>query len=288
MSPAKSSWIVDVSEADFEKVVLQQSHERPVVVDFWAAWCQPCRMLGPILERLANERAGAFVLAKVDVDRSQQLAAEFGIEGIPAVKAIRDGKVALEFVGLLPEPQLRDFIDRICPSEADKLAQQAKDLEAKNAAKAEQLYRQALGIDLLHEPGRVGLARILLERDLDSEAEKLLDQRDFVTDEAQEATRLFELIDLRRQGRSLGEVEAIRKRVAAEPKNAQLQYELGYALAVQGKYQEALVELLAAATADRKLAAGPVRELMVKIFKIIGVRSNLADEYRDKLSKLLY
>lgn len=288
MSPAKSSWIVDVSEADFEKVVLQQSHERPVVVDFWAAWCQPCRMLGPILERLANERAGAFVLAKVDVDRSQQLAAEFGIEGIPAVKAIRDGKVALEFVGLLPEPQLRDFIDRICPSEADKLAQQAKDLEAKNAAKAEQLYRQALGIDSLHEPGRVGLARILLERNLDSEAEKLLDQRDFVTDEAQEATRLFELIDLRRQGRSLGEVEAIRKRVAAEPKNAQLQYELGCALAVQGKYQEALVELLAAATADRKLAAGAVRELMVKIFKIIGVRSNLADEYRDKLSKLLY
>src|SRR3954451_5072678 len=111
----------DVSEADFESRVVERSRELPVVVDFWADWCGPCKALGPALEAAAAARAGRVELAKLDVDDNQALAARFGIRGIPAVKAFRDGRVASEFVGSLPPPQVEAFFDALVPSEAEEL-----------------------------------------------------------------------------------------------------------------------------------------------------------------------
>src|SRR5262245_23963011 len=120
-----SPHVRNVTDADFEREVIEASHETPVVVDFWAPWCQPCLMLAPLLERLVAERNGAVLLAKVNIDESQQMAGRLGVESIPAVKAFRDGRVVMEFVGLYPEPALREFLDRLMPSEADRAVKEA-------------------------------------------------------------------------------------------------------------------------------------------------------------------
>jgi putative thioredoxin len=283
-----SNWVRDVTEADFEREVIEASHQRPVVVDFWAPWCGPCRTLGPILERLAAERNGDFLLAKVNVDEAPNLAAYFGIEGIPAVKAFRGGRVVLEFVGLLPEPQVRQFIDQISPSETDRLVEQAAGLEATDPAEAEKLYRRVLEQDRDNEAAVVGLARLLIARGQDQEAADLIERLGPGGEQGAEYERLSALLFIRQKGRDCGDRAALRSRVEKETDNAQLRYELGCALAREGKYAEALEQLLAAAERDRKLASSQVRELMVKIFHVVGVRSELADDYRDKLTRLLY
>jgi putative thioredoxin len=146
--------VIDVSEADFQQQVLDKSHEMPVVVDFWAEWCGPCRQLGPTLEKAANAREGEVVLAKLDTDANQRLAAAFQIQGIPAVKAFKDGKVVDEFVGAQPPANVERFFDGLVPSEADRLV----------AAGDEASLRRALEL----QPGRadaaVPLARLLLSR----------------------------------------------------------------------------------------------------------------------------
>src|SRR5690242_6440277 len=113
--------MADVTERDFEARVIERSREVPVVVDFWAEWCGPCRTLGPALEAAVEKRAGKVELAKLDVDSNQGLASAFGIRGIPAVKAFRDGKMVAEFTGAIPPPAVEQFLDQLVPSEADEL-----------------------------------------------------------------------------------------------------------------------------------------------------------------------
>lgn len=287
MSASSSEWVIDVGEADFETAVLERSRELPVVVDFWAPWCGPCLALGPVLERLVEERAGQVLLARVNVDDAQRLAIQYGVQGIPAVKAFRDGRVVLEFVGALPESQLRAFLERVCPSEADRLAQQAAALEASDPVRAESLYRQALGQDRNQDLAAVGLARLLMARGEEGEAADLLGRVAGGAHGA-EAEQLQAILALRQQGRPLGDEAAARQRVTAEPDHPRRRYELGCVLAAAGKYREALDELLTAGERDLALARGEVRETMVRIFHAVGVRSPLADEYRDKLTRLLY
>lgn len=157
--------VIDVIEADFQEKVIDQSHERPVVVDFWAAWCGPCRMLGPILEQAARKREGDVVLAKIDTDANRSLAARFRIQGIPAVKAFKDGKVVAEFVGAQPPAAVERFFDSLVPSEADRLVE----------AGDEASLRRALELEPTRADAKVALARILHGRGENDEALKLLE-----------------------------------------------------------------------------------------------------------------
>src|SRR5438128_1362013 len=175
MATESPSAVVEVTDRNFADAVLEESGRRPVVVDFWAAWCQPCRMIGPILERLAGEYAGRFVLGKLDVDANPQTSAAFRIQSIPAVIAFSDGRPVNEFIGAIPENSIRQFIETILPSEADDLAARAEAAErAGRTEEAEGLYRQAVALDSHHAPSELGLGRLAATRGDLEEARRLL------------------------------------------------------------------------------------------------------------------
>ena len=138
--------VIDVTDANFEQVVIEGSKDRPVVVDLWAEWCGPCKTLGPILEKVAGERAGAFLLAKLDVDANPMVAGAFGVQSIPTVIAFKDGEPVNGFVGAYPEEAINQFVDLLLPTEAELEVEEAQaEAEAGDLDGAEQDYRDALG-----------------------------------------------------------------------------------------------------------------------------------------------
>jgi putative thioredoxin len=172
------SKVIEVTEATWQEDVVDRSHEVPVVVDFWAEWCGPCRSLGPVLERLAQEADGDWVLAKVDVDSNQGLAAAFGIQGIPAVRAWRDGQEVDEFVGALPEPQVRMWLDGLGPSPADIALEQGSLAEDRgDLAAAEAAYSRAVKQDPGHAGARAALERVQLQVRVSEVDEQALEGR---------------------------------------------------------------------------------------------------------------
>ncbi len=284
---AESAFVFSVSANEFQEKVLAKSHEVPIVVDFWAPWCGPCRSLAPVLEKLVNQRNGDVLLAKVNTDDEQELAASFRVEGIPLVVAIKEGKAVDEFVGMIPEPQIAEFLDRLKPSETDKRLKEAVEFEKSDPAQAERIYREVLTTAKHHEGASLGLARVLIEKNQLDEANALLEN--FIGGQsATEIEKLKSIIAIRVLAAELGSESDLQVKANADPKNAQVLFDLGTVLAAQGKYPEALDLLLRAGEFDKKLAQSKVRETMVRIFHVVGVRSDLADVYRDKLSSILY
>ena len=192
-----NEWTIEAGDDDFETAVLQRSQEVPVLVDFWAPWCGPCRVLGPVLEKLAEEHAGKFLLAKINVDDNPSVAAAFGIQGIPAVKLFRDGAVASEFTGALPEPTVREFLSQFLPSAADQQALEAAELEkAGKIAEAKDLYQAILKSEPSHAKALLGIGRLLMNEGDNQAALNQLDRIPLVAEERKEADRLIARLNL--------------------------------------------------------------------------------------------
>jgi putative thioredoxin len=286
--PAESSLTFTVTEKEFQAKVLDRSKDRPVVVDFWAPWCGPCRTLTPLLEKLVGERTGEVLLAKINTDEEISLAQAFRIEALPTVIAFRGGRAVLDFVGLLPEADLRRFLDNIGPTPAEREAQQAAALEKTDPVEAERIYRAALVLQPNQESALLGLARLKMAQGKDAEAAELLENLGPGSEHAEEAERLTAQLNLRKLTRDLPGEDAVRAHIQVDDKSAQPRYQLGCLLAATNRYAEALDMLLSAGERDPKLAASKVREAMVLIFHLVGNDTALANDYRNRLSLLLY
>jgi putative thioredoxin len=260
--------VVEVTDATFENVVLEGSVERPVVVDLWAAWCGPCRTLGPILEKIAAERDGEFLLAKLDIDANrvgQELLAAVGSQGIPTVVAFRERKPVSMFIGAYPEPAVREFVQGLLPTDAERVAEEARaEADSGDVAGAERRFREALEKDPENADAKLGLARILVDRGEDEEAEALA--RPLLPDP--EAERILARVAVRGWAHRDGEGP------------------LGFAKALAGKgaWREALDGMLHALAEDREAA----RAAMLEVFAVLGEDDPLVQEYRRKLAQALF
>jgi putative thioredoxin len=281
---ANGAHVIDVGEADFEQAVLERSKTTPVVVDFWAPWCAPCRALGPVLERLAAEHDGAFVLAKVNVDEAPNLQAAFGIRGIPAVKAFRDGLLAGEFTGAQPEPVIRQLLQQILPTEADRLVVAAAGAPA---ATAEATLREALELEPRHPKALLALARRLADRDAIAEALPLLERISPSAAVFPEAERFA--AELRTRAEGAGEdVAALRTALDANPDDLQARLDLGRALVARRQYEEGLMHLLEVVRRDRGFDDDGGRRAMVDVFAMLGSDDPLVERFRSELAKVLF
>jgi len=282
-----NQWVFDVAEADFEAAVIERSKQVPIVVDFWAPWCGPCRTLGPLLERLTNEHEGAFLLAKVNIDETPNLAAAVGVQSIPMVLGLRDGRVVAEFVGAVPEPNVREFVARVLPSESEKEAQRGLDLLAGGRTEdAEHAFQEALRLDPRCDKALVGLIKLRTVQEDDEGALELAERITPGTSERQEADHLAAAIRVRQAGTV--DDSGLRARIENDAGDLEARFELAQVLAAKGQYESALQQYLEIVRRDREFRDEAARKAMLDVFELLGSGDALVERYRSELAKVLF
>ncbi len=281
---------IDAGVDDFQEKVINASFTVPVLVDFWAEWCEPCRALKPVLEKLAVEYGGRFILAKVNSDQNQQLAAHFGVRGIPNVKAFVKGQMVNEFTGAQPEAQIRAFIDSLMPSPAEPLRIAAAEARAKGEADvACSLLLDAELLDPANETVQLDLAEIHIDMNNAGAAQAILDAHEH---KAKDTTRVLALqARLKLVTAGTGADPALLKaRIEANAGDFDARLQLANALALAHDYRPALEQLLEIVRRDRKWQDEAARKAMLDIFTLLGTdprHEELLREFRIQLARTL-
>jgi putative thioredoxin len=278
----------DSGTATFAQDVLERSREVPVLVDFWAPWCGPCRALTPTLERVVGEAGGEVVLAKVNVDENQELAARYGVRGIPNVKAFVDGQVVNEFTGALPESGVRRFVAAVAPSPGAKLRQAAqRQVAAGDNAAAEATLREAIALDPNDHGASTDLAGLLVARGDFPGAGAVLAGVPVELRDAR-AADLAARIDVWNRSRTLPDAATLKARLDATPDDLDARFAYAERLVADGDYGPALAALIAVVRRDRGERRERARKLMVQVFGLAAAEPELVADYRRQLSGALY
>ncbi|MCA9040634.1 MAG: thioredoxin [Planctomycetaceae bacterium] len=284
-----TNWVIEGDIETFQQVVLEGSFDRPVVIDFWAGWCGPCKQLAPILEKLAAEYNGKFLLVKVDTEAQPQLAASFRVQSIPYVVAFKEGQPVDQFAGLLSEEQVREWLAGFLPSPAEELVREGENYEVIEPATAIEKFRAALDLEPEFHRAKILLARLLVEQNRLDEARKYLDElasRGYLEPEAQQVQNELEI---RANAEEAGDLKDARAAAEAAPDNVELQIKLADVLAVSGKLEEAFQICLDIVSKDKSSEeATKAKETLIKMFDMAGSSSELVSTYRRKLTTLLY
>ncbi|MDZ7593847.1 MAG: thioredoxin [Thiobacillus sp.] len=275
---------LDVGLADFPQHVLEESKHRPVLVDFWAPWCGPCKSLKPVLEKLAAEYGGKFLLAKVNSDDNQELAARYGVRGIPSVKAFVNGEPVDEFSGAMPESEVRAFLDRLVPGPAEELRAQAAELRlAGDLPGALQTLADASKIDPAHIGIRIDAAEIMLDLNEADETRRLIAG---VADDADPRVPQLKA-RLQFMGAAGEDEAALAARVAADENDLEARLKLAQLLVAAGQYEAGMDQLLEIVRRDRGFEDDIGRKTLLSVFDLLG-GGELVSRYRRLLASALY
>jgi len=280
--------IVDITLENAKELLIEESFKRPVVVDFWADWCGPCKSLMPILEKIANEYDGAFLLAKVDSDEQQMIASQFGVQSLPTVMVIKDGQPVDGFMGALPEIQVREVLEKYLPKPWQKPLEDAQALIAEEKFQdalpiLRQAYEMSKGLPAI----ACLMAQCHIELNRLDNAEAILSGIKMADQDAH-YEQLQAQIELKKQAAKTPELAALEQAYAANPNDLQVRYSLALQLHHESQHREALTHLLEILRIDRQFSEGAVRKSFNDLVAALGKADPLAIEFQRKLFTLLY
>jgi putative thioredoxin len=284
-----SPYVLDADAASFQSLVIDESHRVPVLVDFWAEWCGPCHTLAPVLEKLADEFQGRFLVVKIDTDREQAVAAQFGIRSLPTVKLFKDGAVVDEFMGAQPESQVRAILARHVSRESDDARVDARALvERGEPEQARALLEKAHAADPNNARLVPDLANVLIDLGELTAAKALLDAlpvNERAEGEVQAALARLSFADAAAES---PEADDLLQAIDADPKDCESRYRLAAIQITRGDYEAALEQFLEILRTDRGFRDDAGRKGMLSVFEMLSSDDPLVGRYRSRMSSLLY
>ena len=283
-----TDYVCEVDAGSFQDKVLDASKRVPVLVDFWASWCAPCRMLAPVLDKLANAYQGKFLVAKVNTDEQRQLAEQYAIRSLPTVKVFRNGRAVDEFLGAQPESAVRAVIDRHVARDSDRLRARSAELRSQgDLAGAAQILRQAMADDPGNDRTHIDLANLLMEQGAYEDARRVLKSLPDARQLEPDITGMLAKLRFAQLAENAPAAAVLEDRIATQPGDCEARYQLSAVKALAGDYEAAMEQLLEILRRDRGFRDDAGRRGLVDLFDLLG-NDPLVSKYRSLMAKALY